>query len=129
MTNHRADYSHLTPLWQSLQRTFLVPLHPSGQPRPSTAILTGADLCSFLLLNDLPRNRKWSKCSYSVCRPDADEWVLEVQPSVSLGQPSALGLGLPEAQRHEPQSQHGLAPTTASAPGEQGLQQTHFKWA
>lgn len=56
ITNHRADYSHLTPLWQSLQRTFLVPLHPSGQLRPSTVILTRADLCSFLLLNDLPIN-------------------------------------------------------------------------
>lgn len=59
--------SPLTPM-AALQRIFLVPFHPGGQPRPSPAIRPHSDLCSLLLLNDLPiLSRKWSKGSYRVC--------------------------------------------------------------
>lgn len=64
----------LTLFCKSLKWTFLVPLDPDGRPKAFRVMLTYSDLCSSLLLNDLPVNCTGNEANAVTvsASPDAD---------------------------------------------------------
>lgn len=70
----RGIHSCLMPFCKSLKWTFLVPLDPDGRPKPFRVTLTYPDLCSSLLLNDLPVNCTGNEANAVTvsASPDAD---------------------------------------------------------